>query len=561
MQRFIASIILSFGLLSGLAQVEPITLQHDNQTFEQDGIRLQFINGDFAEKNKNYKIVNFDNSGQTLFNDQYKGVIIDFGHTTLPKGFVDKLYVTVNGRKFELPQLSPFAVEGYEMGEFSIKVAAFDKAGNPLPFQHASGGKLKLNIVHTTPVFESDAVVLGILILILALIFYTSHLPSFKKFYTLLPALLLCYFIPGILNSLGIISGEASGLYKVASRYLLPASLILLCLGMDLKGVLRLGPKALIVFLAGTFGVIIGGPIALLITAAISPDLLGANPSEVWKGLSTIAGSWIGGGANQTAMKEIYGPSEALFSKMIVVDVMVANVWMAVLLFGAGMSDKIDTWFKADNSAITDLKNRLEKIALDISRVPSSTDLMVIAAIGFGGTAISHFGADVVTPYFDSMKDWLAKYGLNSLASGFFWLVVFATTLGVALSFTKLKKYEGAGASKMGSLLLYILVATIGMKMDIGEIFKTPGLFVVGFIWMFFHAIFILLIARLIKAPFFFVAVGSQANVGGAASAPIVASAFSPSLATVGVLLAVFGYALGTYGAWLCAYIMEMVSP
>lgn len=561
MQKIGLSLFLWLVSIPLWAVPETSSTQTEQAFFKHDGFSLFYIESGFLENNPEYKAVNFDNSGQTVFLDQFTGLVIDFGHITLPNGVTDSLVVTVNGRNFALPRLSPFALDGFEPGELSIKVQAFDQLGNPLPFRHSSGGKLKLNIVHTTPVFESDAVVLGILILILAIIFYTSSLPRFRRFYIIFPALLLCYFIPGILNSLGIISGEASGLYKVASRYLLPASLILLCLGMDLKGILRLGPKALIMFLTGTVGIIIGGPIALLITAAISPDLLGAAPSEVWKGLSTIAGSWIGGGANQTAMKEIFKPSEALFSKMIVVDVMVANVWMAILLFGVGMNNKIDSWLKADNTAITDLKNRLEKVALETSRITTSNDLMIIAAIGFGGTALSHFGADTITPYFDSIKDVLAKYGLNSLTSGFFWLVVFATTLGVILSFSRLKNYEGAGASKMGSLLLYVLVATIGMKMDIGEIFKTPGLFVVGFIWMAIHAVILLVVAKLIRAPFFFMAIGSQANVGGAASAPIVASAFSPSLATVGVLLAVFGYALGTYGALICAYIMEAVSP
>ena len=155
----------------------------------------------------------------------------------------------------------------------------------------------------------------------------------------------------------------------------------------------------------------------------------------------------------------------------------------------------------------------------------------------------------------------LSEWNLTSLASGFFWLVVVATSIGLILSFTNLKHYEGAGASKIGSVMLYILVATIGMKMDIMAIFKNPGLFLIGFIWMLVHVIVLLSVGKLIKAPFFFTAVGSQANVGGAASAPIVASAFSPALAPVGVLLAVFGYALGTYMAIICAQVMQIVSP
>jgi uncharacterized membrane protein len=147
-----------------------------------------------------------------------------------------------------------------------------------------------------------------------------------------------------------------------------------------------------------------------------------------------------------------------------------------------------------------------------------------------------------------------------SLASEFFWIVVLATTFGLILSFTRARKLEGAGASRLGSAFLYVLIATVGMQMDIGAVIGAPVLFGIGFTWMAFHAAVMLIVARLIRAPTFFLAVGSQANIGGAASAPVVAAAFHPSLAPVGVLLAVFGYALGTYGGWLCGQLMRLVS-
>ena len=406
----------------------------------------------------------------------------------------------------------------------------------------------------------NDASVLGILVMLLAFIFYTSSSknPFCIKFYTYIPALLLCYFLPSVLNSLGIISGDESVLYFMASRYLLPASLVLLTLSIDLKGIVNLGPKAIIMFLAGTFGIVIGGPLTILILAFFSPDLVGGVGSEdVWRGLATIAGSWIGGGANQTAMKEMFGCSDSLFSAMITVDVVVANIWMAFLLYGAGVSTKVDKWFQADSTAIEVLKNNLATYQSKVARIPSLTDLMVIVAIGTGFTGLAHMGADAIAPWVQVNAPQLAKF---SLTSKFFWLIVISTTGGLILSFTRLKDFEGAGASKVGSLFLYILVATIGMKMDALSILESPGLFLIGIVWMVIHIIILLIVGKLIKAPFFFVAVGSQANVGGAASAPIVASAFHPSLAPVGVLLAVLGYALGTYAAWFCAVLMQVAA-
>lgn len=411
-----------------------------------------------------------------------------------------------------------------------------------------------------TPLFTNDAVVLGLLLLILALIFTTanSKKPGWVKFYTFVPSLLLCYFIPSIFNSLGIIDGELSNLYFVASRYFLPASLVLLTLSIDLKGILNLGPKALIMFFAGTSGIVIGGPLAIIIVSGFAPEIVGgAGPDEVWRGLATVAGSWIGGGANQTAMFEIFEPGADLFSAMVTVDILIANLWLAFLLYGAGMSKKIDRWFKADASAITELRIKIEKHRASIAKIPTLADITAIVAVAFAVTGLAHLGADLIAPWVRESAPALSNLSLDS---EFFWIIVIATTGGLILSFTKIRKLEGAGASKFGSLFLYILVATIGMRMNILAIFETPGFFLIGLIWILIHVIILLMTGYFIKAPFFFTAVGSQANIGGAASAPIVASAFHPALAPVGVLLAVFGYAVGTYAAWLCAILMQAVS-
>lgn len=419
--------------------------------------------------------------------------------------------------------------------------------------------------METTPVFSNDAIVLGILMIALGFVFYTSSQKEgfWKKFYSVVPALLMCYLIPAIFNSIGIISDETSRLYFVSSRFLLPASLVLMTLSIDLKAIFNLGPKALIMFFTGTVGIIIGGPIAILLISMVSPETVGGiGPDAVWRGLSTLAGSWIGGGANQAAMLEIYEYNPDLYGGMVLVDIVVANLWMAIILFGIGRNEKIDTWLKADDSAITSLKNRVASYAESVTRIPSLADFMIMLGIAFGAVGIAHWGADGISAYlnsnFEVFKD--NKSPLASFSSSFFWMISIATAIGILLSFTKLKTYEGAGASKIGSVFIYILVATIGMKMDLMMVFDNPGLIAIGIVWMTIHAGLLILIAKLIKAPYFFLAVGSQANVGGAASAPVVAAAFHPSLATVGVLLAVFGYVVGTYGAILCTILMQMAA-
>ena len=412
----------------------------------------------------------------------------------------------------------------------------------------------------SSALITSDAVILGLLAVTLGAVFYTSSSPrpAFRKFYKYVPSLLLCYFIPSLYNTFGLIDAEQSRLYYMASRYLLPATLVLLTLSIDLKGILALGPKALIMFLTGTLGIIIGGPLAILLFSVISPETVGGGgPDAVWRGLTTIAGSWIGGGANQAAMKEVFEVSDTVFSSMVAVDILVANVWLAVLLFMASRAPTIDAKLGADTSAIDELRLRVTEFRERHARIPTVSDLMVLTAIGFGLMGLSHFLADPLAAWFAANVPQMERY---SLTSSFFWLVVFATTGGLILSFTRARELEGVGASALGTALLYILIATIGMTMDITAVVERPGLFLLGAVWLGFHALLLFVVGRLIKAPTFYLAVGSQANVGGAASAPVVASAFHPSLAPVGVLLAVLGYAIGTYGAWLCGQLMRLMA-
>lgn len=411
----------------------------------------------------------------------------------------------------------------------------------------------------------NDTVVLGLLALCLGFVFYTSSSSTriWKKFYSVVPAVLMCYLLPAILASSGIVDESKSQLYFVASRYLLPAALILMTLSIDIKALTNLGPKALIMFLTGTLGIIIGGPLAVLLVATFSPETLGgAGADEIWRGLATIAGSWIGGGANQAAMLEVFQYNPDKYGGMVLVDIVVANIWMAIILLGVGKSDRIDRWLKADNSSIEELKNRVSAYTESITRPTQLRDLILLFALAFVGVGAAHLFGDLWAGFLENnfavIRD--KDQVLSSLGSRFLWMVVIATAVGIGLSFTKAKNFEGAGASKIGSLFIYILVATIGMKMDLARVLEDPYLILIGLIWISIHAGLLILVAKWIRAPFFFLAVGSQANVGGAASAPVVAAEFHSSLTSVGILLAVFGYIVGTVGAYLCAVLMQIAS-
>lgn len=540
-KHILAFLFLSVSFSSFSFQVESITPQNiENESSQR------------VESNKMPSIV---------YLNQGKQLVIDL--LSRQNNFAPSLYIDYNDSVYKTETAGFIQLSDIELGDNSLSVYQFNG------LEKVTLLKQNFKVKSKEPFIKNDAVVLGLLLLLLAFIFKTegSNLPFFKKFYRVVPALLLCYFLPAFLNTFGIISADESRLYFVASRYLLPASLVLLCLNIDIDGIRKLGSKALIMFFTATVGIVIGGPIALYLVSLASPDILN---DEIWRGLATVAGSWIGGGANQTAMKEIYGASDQLFSAMIVVDVFVANVFMSVLLFGTGYNKRLNKFFKADDSAIENLKNKMESFQNKMAKVATFKDLMFLLALSFVSIGMAHFLSNLISPqisgWLDSIKESSPMISVlfTSFGSGFFWLIVFSTIFGIVLSFTKAREFEGIGASKIGTVFLYLLVATIGMKMDIFELINNWGVFKflisVGLIWITVHALFLFIVAKIIKAPFFYVAVGSQANIGGAASAPVVAAAFSPALAPVGVLLAVLGYAVGTFGAIACAIMMQYLS-
>jgi len=384
--------------------------------------------------------------------------------------------------------------------------------------------------------------ILAVLLGVLALLFIIDRHPVLGKIFKVIPLLVFAYFVPTILSNLGVIP-LSSPLYDFIMEWLLPASLILLTLSVDITSIMKLGRNTIILFLVGTLTIVLGGPLAYLLFGWAAPGDLGV---EVWKGLAALSGSWIGGGANFIAIGKSVGVQDSTLGMMVVVDVAVANIWMAALLFFAGRNQSMDARIGADRTAIEEVREKVEQFHRDVGRPTNLPDLLLMATLALGGAAVAHFIAGHLPE-------------IGNIISTYTWVVIFVTTLGLAISFTPLRNLEGAGASSLGSLFLYLLVATIGAKAEFARVIEVPGMVVIGAVWLSIHASLILLTRWKLKAPIFFAAVGSQANVGGAASAPIVASAFHPALAPVGVLLGIGGYVLGTYAGLVCAFLLEQV--
>ena len=400
------------------------------------------------------------------------------------------------------------------------------------------------NVKTDGPLITDPAGLLAVLLSILAIIFWAQSHRVGGRLFKIVPSVVFCYFVPTALSGFGVIPNE-SPMYEWVKQFILPASLVLLTLSLDVPAIIRLGPKALIVMLAGTLGIMLGGPIALAIWQHWLPD-------DAWRRMSYLAGSWIGGGANAVALQKTFGVSDAAISPIIVVDVAVANMWTGVLLYWAGRSDRVDRWLKADASAIRILEGEIQEFQDSVTRPASLRDLLYVVAIGFGFAYLGHAAGKWIMglEFFARLGDYL---------NAFAWKVIIATTAGVTLSFTRMRTLEGAGASKIGSLMLYLLIACIGAGADFHRLTESGAFLGLGLTWILIHIGCVLLVGKLIRAPFFFIAVGSQANIGGAASAPIVAGAFNPLLAPVGVLLAILGYVLGTYGGLVCVNLCRLI--
>ncbi|MCA1011726.1 DUF819 domain-containing protein [Halobacillus halophilus] len=389
---------------------------------------------------------------------------------------------------------------------------------------------------------QEPMAIFAYLIAIVGIVFMLSTVASkpLKKFFGYLPPLIWMYFLPMLSTTFGIIP-QSSDLYSFMGTYMLPAGLLLLMISTNVPATFKLGGKAVLVFLAGTIGVVVGGPVAFALFQGILPD-------EAWRGVGALAGSWIGGSANMGAMIEAFSTPDDILSPIILTDTLVGIGWMGVMISFANFQDRFNRWNDADNAQI---KKVNEEIATDVQRNAKPLQLpqlFGIIAVGFAGSYLVRLFADL---------SFIPKTDVMNTST---WTFLIITAVGILLSFTKVRNLEYYGASKIGYLGIYLFLTAIGSQANLLDIIQAPQFILMGMVWLSIHIIFIFTAARLLKAPLFFVAVGSQGNIGGTSSAPIVASVFQPALAPVGLLMGILGNVVGTYAALLCGQLARMIA-
>ena len=391
----------------------------------------------------------------------------------------------------------------------------------------------------TTALITDPMGVFGFLAAIVAGVFWVSELPRCKKLFEVVPPVIYVYFLPMLATTAGI-TPSASPLYDWTVPYLLLFALLMLMVSVDVMSIARLGGMALFMVAAGTVGIVIGGPISLLI-------FQDALPADAWTGFAALSGSWIGGTANMVAIAESVGTSPDAMGPVIVVDTVVGYGWMGVLIALVGFQSRFDRRTRARTEAVEETNRRLAD--MDRERRPTTLRDAVVM-IGFGMACA--VGAQRLGSAFPAVGD-------PTIISGTTWSILIVVTGGLALSFTRLRDLEKAGASGLGYTALYLLLAGIGAQADLRAVLDAPVYLAAGAVWIAIHVGVLLIAARIVRAPLFFVATGSMANIGGAASAPVVAGVYHRAMAPIGLLMAVVGYILGIYAALLCAWLLGVV--
>jgi uncharacterized membrane protein len=378
---------------------------------------------------------------------------------------------------------------------------------------------------------QDPVAILAYLAAVVGAVFQLGRLEALRPLFDRVPPLVWAYFVPMLSTSAGLLPDQ-SPLYRALARYLLPASLSLMLLSSDLRAIARLGRTALATMAAGLLGVALGVVSGFLL---LRPWL----PAESWKAMGALAGTWTGGSANLLAVATTLGLSPELQGVIIVVDTIVGYTWMGLLIALAGRQDRFDRWLGADRARLHSVSERLGERA-SAARPATVPDLALLVAIALVLTAVSLWAGGLLPP-------------VGRVLNAFSWAIVLLTTTGLVLSLTPLARLEAVGASTVGYAGFYLLLASVGAQADLRKVAAYPQFILLGVVVIAVHAAVLLAAVRLLRAPLFFFAAASQACIGGYSSAPLVAALYQPSMAPVGLLLAVLGNVVGTYLGLLVA--------
>ena len=360
-----------------------------------------------------------------------------------------------------------------------------------------------------------------------------------KTFFKYVPAVVLCYLLAMLLCTLKVWDlEETKASYSALKNNLTYAMIFAMLLRCDIRKVLRLGPKMLVGFFAATLTIMVGFIGAFL----IMKNFIG---SDSWMGLGALCGSWIGGSGNMVAVQSALNISEADMGYALVIDSIDYSLWVMLLLWAIHLAPRFNKWTKADTTRLDEVSVRLEDEAKANTRPVTFQSLILLIGCAFLVSAVAtNVGEQLYT-----------GTGFSDKST---WTVLFVTVVALIAAVTPLGKV--AGSQEVSNLLLYVVIALLASRASLLELGDAPAWIITGFIVLAIHCILMILICKLLKLDLFTAGVASLANIGGTASAPVLAGSYSGSLVPVGILMALMGYVVGTPLATLCANIMKMLA-
>jgi uncharacterized membrane protein len=386
-----------------------------------------------------------------------------------------------------------------------------------------------------------------VLISVVAFWFWLEQRTRWKLF-EYLPPLIFIYASPVLLSNFGVIPFE-NGAYDFLRKYGLPMFIVLMLIKVDVLGAVRIMGKGVFVMLIGSIGVVFGGVLAYTLGQSIQWAPYFPLPEDSWRAFGTLAGSWIGGTGNMTAAHAGLEGTAGDLTMAAAADQMVYLVWLPILLGSKAFADHFNRWMKVPENRIAQMENAAAKFDSRDS-APNMTSLLYLALLAIGFTWIALGLSEILPP--------VVVGGATVITAGT-WLILLVTTFALIASVTPARRLPAAQPIAMA--IIYVYVARVGATMDLSDAsFSTIGAFVMmAYVWIFIHGAFILVGAWLFRVDLHTVAIASAANIGGAASAPIVAAHHRETLVPASILMALIGYALGNYLAILTGRIGQLI--
>ena len=386
--------------------------------------------------------------------------------------------------------------------------------------------------------FASPAAVLAVLAAVAAFFFWLEQRTKWRLF-NFIPPLLFIYTTPLVLSNTGVLP-QTSPAYDVLSQFGLPVFITLLLLSVDVGAAIRIMGKGVFVMLLGTLGVVLGAPAGYFLVRNYLPP-------DAWKGFGALAGSWIGGTGNMAAVAGGLETPPAIFGLAVLADNVVYVVWLPILLGSKAMADRFNKWARVKEGRVEAMEAAAQaEAASRVEQPVVMRHFIYLGALALGATAIAIWLAPMLPV-------------IEPILSTSTWRVLIVTTVGILLSFTPAKSLPRS--HELAMAIVYVFVAGMGARASLAGLADAPAFLIGAFVWIFVHGLFCLAGAWLFRVDVHSAAIASAANIGGAASAPVVAAYHRESLVPASILMALIGYAIGNYGAFIAARLCSALAP